>query len=210
MDADDVSILDRFEIQLGHIINTNSDVCGSHFYVINSANKKINAKIVPTDADGIAIRLASTVPFAHGSVMIRSHFLKNNNIKYGSNFKFAEDYALWIELKKKGAVFTSADTFLYEYRELPNSLSKKVALGNKEDNKRINFNFIKDNFSDYEKSIENSIIKYENLTDDEKKYLLVGAYKFIKFKKYKYFFYVLKKSNAKIITIFTLNILRGL
>lgn len=210
MDADDLSALDRFEIQLDHIIRTNSDICGSHFFVINSNSKKINAKIVPTDVDGINVRLGSTVPFAHGSVLIRTQFFRENFIQYGLNYKYAEDYALWVELVKKGAVFTNVDRFLYEYRELPNSLSKKVAIGNKRDNKSLNNNFIRTNFNVYITSIKNSTLKYENLTDDEKKYLLIGSFKLLKFGYYKNFYYVLKKSNIKIITIFALNLLRGI
>ena len=98
MDADDISLVNRFEMQLTYMIKNNIDICGCHYYVINEVNHYKNAIIEPIDSDDISLRLSTSVPFAHGSVMIKKSLFDAH--KYGQTpFKSVEDYALWIKFK---------------------------------------------------------------------------------------------------------------
>lgn len=126
MDADDISLPERFKKQLSMIEKDNVDVCGSHYFIINEESNFIDSSIVPIDQLDFLIYLAITTPFAHPSVIIRKDFLIQNDIFYGTtDFKYAEDYALWILLWNKGAKFANVNDFLISYRIFSTSLSKK-------------------------------------------------------------------------------------
>ena len=80
MDADDISLPERFEKQIQVIEASNADICGCHFLIINSLGKSTNAKIVPLCHSAIMMYLGCTVPFAHGSVIMRAEFIRKNSL----------------------------------------------------------------------------------------------------------------------------------
>ena len=124
MDADDISLETRFSQQIALLEESNADICGSHWLVINPKGKILSAKIVPTEKDAFTSHLANgVVPFAHGSIMLRKNFLTGHSLKYGPN-KYAEDYYLWTQIFKDGGRFINCNSFLYQYREYGTSLSK--------------------------------------------------------------------------------------
>ncbi len=125
MDADDVSMPDRFEQQIGHLISTGADVCGCHFFIIDEKGGYIDAIILPCGKNDIFVEMASGVPFAHGSVIIRTEFVRKNKLFYGSDeFKYVEDYDFWVRMYDAGAKFTNLNKWLYMYRVHEKSLSR--------------------------------------------------------------------------------------
>jgi glycosyltransferase involved in cell wall biosynthesis len=95
MDADDISLSQRFENQLNLMESEILDICGCHLFIINKQNKYVSTRIVSTKEDFNKMILSRSVPFAHGSVMIRRDFLISNNLRYGqTKYNKAEDYAL--------------------------------------------------------------------------------------------------------------------
>jgi len=121
MDADDISIKERFSKQV-ELLNNGYDICGCNFNIISENDEIIGVKKVPTD--NFALVLMTNVPFAHGSVMIRKEFLVKNNLAYGqTKYIAAEDYSLWCSIYEAGGAFGNVDEQLFEYRIVGGSLS---------------------------------------------------------------------------------------
>lgn len=125
MDADDISLPKRFERQIELLEKDNIDICGCHFFIVDSRSKYKSAKVISTDCVFNTIVLSRSVPFAHASVMFKKEFLINNGLKYGqTKYIHAEDYALWITFSNKNAKISNVDDFLFKYRDSDGTMSK--------------------------------------------------------------------------------------
>jgi len=105
MDADDISLPHRLEIQVNYLnLNQSIGVVGSNCIYINKDGVKGDKTNLPIDHQSIAWLLFFSVPIIHPSVMIRSEILKFTNgydslIVTASRERYsAEDYNLWIRL----------------------------------------------------------------------------------------------------------------
>lgn len=126
MDSDDISLPYRLEKQLSYLSDNNLDVCGCHYFTIDKYGSIDGLKLVPISFDTIRISLATEVPFAHPSVLIRKCFLIKHKLYYSQSiFNKAEDYDLWVKMYTRGALFGNIDDVLFKYRILSNSLSRK-------------------------------------------------------------------------------------
>ena len=144
MDADDISFPERFFEQCRLMEFKQLDICGCHYEVINAESKKIDFCLTPLGMTTLRLYLLLSVPFAHGSVMIRRGFLEEKNLVYGTFWKNAEDKGLWIEMYRNGARFDNVDQVLFRYREFNMSLSKRNKNKLASDVKRMRANFIKE------------------------------------------------------------------
>lgn len=127
MDADDISLPERFEKQINLMIKEKIDICGGHYFIIDENNRYLSSRVVSSKIDFNKIILSRSVPFAHGSVMFRKSFYNENKLKYGNTeYIKAEDYALWINFAEHNAKISNVDDFLFKYRHLQNSLSKQT------------------------------------------------------------------------------------
>ena len=120
MDADDISLADRFQKQIDYL-DKNQDVgllggAGQNF----GENNKIN--YLPKYVD--IIELLKDVSFYHPSVMIRKSILDKYNIKYNSNYYLVEDYELWTQLLKYTKLRNLSDV-LIKYRVHKDSVSNR-------------------------------------------------------------------------------------
>lgn len=113
MDADDISLPQRFEKQLNFLDN-NPEIalCGTNIIKFNN-NKKIQEKF-PTNPEEIKCGLLLSNPFAHPSVMIRKSIFDKYNLSY-PQYKNAQDFALWAEIAKYEKM-SNLDEFLLLYR----------------------------------------------------------------------------------------------
>ncbi|QOP41458.1 glycosyltransferase family 2 protein [Sulfurimonas marina] len=126
MDADDISLPQRFEKQIQLMETEKLDICGCHFFIVDKQCKYLSARVVSCKSDFNNMVLSRSVPFAHGSVMIKKEFLILHKLFYGETiFNKAEDYALWIRFAENNANISNADEFLFKYRHLDDSLSKQ-------------------------------------------------------------------------------------
>jgi|TARA_B110000879_G_scaffold97898_1_gene133283 glycosyltransferase involved in cell wall biosynthesis len=124
MDADDISYPDRFEEQYKFMLDNNLDICGGNYISINKDGLFKKLHEVPKEGFEILLTMASSVPFAHPSVMIKKSFLTNHELIYGTyGFRSAEDLDLWISMYYEGARFGNIGTCILQYRLLSNSLS---------------------------------------------------------------------------------------
>jgi glycosyltransferase involved in cell wall biosynthesis len=114
MDGDDLCANDRLEKQLALMQQEKLDICGSHWYQIDDEGKFVRNLFAPTNSDELVATLATTVPFAHGSVMLKKEFFALNHLRYTPGY--GEDYRLWIECFEKGAKFGALNEHAYAHR----------------------------------------------------------------------------------------------
>jgi len=121
-DADDLSHKDRLKLQYLSMEELGADICGTAWAQMNPDGSILSVKEIPLSEDTIFACLATTVPFPHGSVMMRSSFIKKHQLKY-ETIQIAEDYYLWIRFAQFGGLFSNINKCLYFYRLHPKSLS---------------------------------------------------------------------------------------
>jgi glycosyltransferase involved in cell wall biosynthesis len=210
MDADDISLPERFEKQVKLMESVGADICGCHFIVTSQSGAIFNAKVVPLSYSAFAMFLGCTVPFAHGSVMIRSTFMHQHNLSYNKNVGTAEDYELWINFFEKGAVFANVDSFLFKYRESAASLSKTTNKETAKDSKVLRQRYLKRNKTIFIQSVHDLIKSYSELSLDERKFLLISGYIASLYLRIPIFFSILRRSSFSSIGLFVVNWLKGI
>jgi glycosyltransferase involved in cell wall biosynthesis len=166
MDADDISHPTRFEKQIELMQIMNADICGCHWDVINEKSRIIGNILVPLGNDFFISSLSNGVPFAHGSVMMRTKFLKINKLLYGGE-PYAEDFKLWIEFFEKSAVFVNCNEFLYMYRDVKSSLSKVKRKEYHQTSIKLRRAFVVNHYNACLKSSKNILANYEDLSSNE-------------------------------------------
>lgn len=128
LDGDDYYAEDKIEKQV-QLMELNLDIvaCSTFLQCIGLKNNIIKFSI---DHSEIKDRQLLGCPIAHPSVMFRASFLKENNLYYNENFRYSEDYELFIRMIEKGGKFLTIPEALYMYRVSGNQASFK-----KSDNK---------------------------------------------------------------------------
>jgi len=141
MDADDISLPDRFKHQLTFLEQEQADIVGCHFEIMDAAGNFVQTVEVPLTADSFTACLANTVPFAHGSVMLRLAFLQRHLLSYDPN-PCAEDYDLWVRMYAYGAKMINVPLLLFRYRDYGSSLSKTKRAENALSSKALRRQFV--------------------------------------------------------------------
>ncbi len=125
MDADDISLPNRFKVQVALMTTDSVDLCGCHYLIVDRSGKIISCSIQPTSPEMFPLWLCCGTPFAHGSVMMRNDFLRRHELRYGAEgFAADEDYALWTTCYNIGATFANVDDVLFKYRVHEASFSR--------------------------------------------------------------------------------------
>jgi len=176
MDADDISLPERFERQIGLMEEEKTDICGCHWLIMNEVGKHTDCFTVPLSDESFIAYLSYSVPFAHGSVMIRKSFLSENTLYYGSgNAQHAEDYEMWIRVYELNGRFSNVNDFLFKYRQFKQSLSQVNFKKNRADAKKLGKKFIYDNLNTVKNSIE--ILLSSELSKKEQELLLIASFR---------------------------------
>jgi glycosyltransferase involved in cell wall biosynthesis len=166
MDADDISLPQRFEEQIYLMENEGLDICGGHYLLINDDGETNGLNLTPISHNMCFLSLVSKVPFAHPTVMIRKEFLEHNCLLYGqTEFRIAEDLDLWMRMIKMGAKFSNVNSILFKYRIINDSLSKVNKIGLAKDTKKMQHKFFENNKNILVNILENIP---QNLNDEEK------------------------------------------
>lgn len=95
MDADDISLPERFQKQVD-FLEKNGDIglCGTWYKILNT-DKEYHTH---TGHNKLLVHLFFNNGFGHPTVFIRKSVLTNNNLKYEEQFMPAEDYKLWTKI----------------------------------------------------------------------------------------------------------------
>ncbi|QUT01924.1 glycosyltransferase family 2 protein [Proteus terrae] len=119
MDADDYSYPTRLQKQFEFMENhKNIMICGTSMEIYEYDNKFMT---LPTNHNAIAAGLIFGTSFYHPTVMFRADFIKKNAIMYPEDYKYAQDYGLWVNLLKLNQenIFSNLEEALLKYRIHP-------------------------------------------------------------------------------------------
>lgn len=124
MDADDISLPNRFEVQV-EFLERNPDYAaiGSSYFHINERGHITNWINVMCIDPSIHNGLKNQNWFAHGSVMMNKAMAMNVGL-YDEAFKYAQDYDLWVRLAQKYKL-SNTEVPYYSYRIRPENISIK-------------------------------------------------------------------------------------
>lgn len=129
MDADDISLPDRFEKQ--YIFMENHPeviVLGTNInYIGKGAKFKINESFRYSDAE-IRAQMIFDNSLVHPSVLIRRSVLVEHSICYDENYRQSQDYRLWEQLLPYGEFSNLKDKLLH-YRISEQQITKSNASG---------------------------------------------------------------------------------
>jgi glycosyltransferase involved in cell wall biosynthesis len=141
MDGDDISVPNRFELQVSYLEN-NPDIA-----VIGGAMDIINEKGEITSHRNYATTPCKTKlfglirnPLAHPTVMMRKYIIEKG-FYYNETYKKAEDLELWLRLMKKGYKISNLSNTILLYRVNGDLASKRT-----KQNFECNYNARKQNF----------------------------------------------------------------
>ncbi|NBA85279.1 glycosyltransferase [Emticicia sp. CRIBPO] len=115
MDADDISMPDRFQEQIDFLKkNPSVGVVGSAMKYFSDDDKKERIVFRPSQNKQILSTFMFYNPLFHPTVIIKSSILGEKDI-YPLNFPKNEDHAFWIELTRK-TTFANINKVLLKYR----------------------------------------------------------------------------------------------
>lgn len=143
MDGDDISLPQRFALQLAAMHEQQLDICGSHWAQIDANGNQFSTLYAPKLADEVVATLGTTVPYAHGGIMLRKRFLDLHALRYKP--EYSEDYELWIRCFELGAKFGSVDAVLYLHRTHPQSITSMRSKEQAYSAKQLRRAFVKNN-----------------------------------------------------------------
>ena len=122
MDADDISLPERFQKQVLFLENNPEiSMVGAQIDFINEKNEIIREKIGALEHEEIVNKMTSQIQLFHPVIMFRNH----QNIKYREKFIYCEDYDLYLNLITQGKKLANINEKLLHYRILESSISRK-------------------------------------------------------------------------------------
>jgi len=121
MDQDDISLPNRFDLQLSWLKNTNADICGSWIKLFGTSDKRTIR--YPEADSSIKAEMLFRTPFAHPTTFMRRERLAE--LMYSEDGWQAEDYDLWVRAANAGWIMTNIQEPLLFYRQHKNQISSK-------------------------------------------------------------------------------------
>ena len=125
MDADDISLSNRFEEQVKFMEkNLDVGICGTAVIMFGEHMKDSPWKLARDDQT-IRTELLFSSSLAHPTVMMRRALLVENGLLYKENFVHAEDVELWIRMAEY-TKFANLKMPLLKYRVVESSMSREA------------------------------------------------------------------------------------
>jgi len=116
MDADDISIPDRFKHQRDFLLKNNDISCvGSWYEEIDEYGRQVCLKQLPVEHKQLRERYMTRAPFAHSSVMYRRRLIELSGF-YPTDTVLMEDNVLWGSALKHGIRFANLPSYLFKFR----------------------------------------------------------------------------------------------
>jgi glycosyltransferase involved in cell wall biosynthesis len=128
MDADDISLPSRFELQRNFLLNKTSISCiGSWYQEIDEFENILSFQKLPVTHEEIIKFFMKRSPFAHPSVMFRREMIIRAGF-YPTNTLRLEDYAFWSNAVKCGSIFANIPEYLLQFRRDKNFYKRRSGL----------------------------------------------------------------------------------
>lgn len=189
MDADDVSMPDRFQKQVKFLDNhPDVGVCGGWIKLFGDRE---GIQSYPRENLNMCLFLDS--PFAHPIVMIRYKVLLDNAIRYDETCITSQDYNLWVDLFSVGVKFYNIQEplLLYRYSDMQIMKTKsliQIVTGKKIRHKALSV-YYKMKGLEYNKEVEwsintmNTVLRNMSEFMDKEQSAKFIYYSFLSFKK---------------------------
>jgi len=122
-DSDDIAFSNRFIKQYEYLEEyADITVLGSRAIKV-SDTKRVEMKMALEDSELKALLLHVDRTFVHPTVMMRTKFLKENNLNYNSERRGDDDYEFYNRTIDKGAKFANLEDTLVEYHRHDENIS---------------------------------------------------------------------------------------
>ena len=168
MDADDISLPERFEKQVDCFLNNPRLIaCGTkieYFGNTKLSSRKYITKV--SDKENKKL-LLFTACFAHPTVMLRRDILTRHNLLYDESFKNCEDYKFWIDLMEYGEFYNIPEVLL-KYRQSDTQITHAGISLLKENSKKCRRIYINKQFPELDLSESPSLRMIRHLPKDAK------------------------------------------
>ena len=129
MDADDISLPERFEVQKKFLDESPKiAVVGSATIIIDDNNKESGSKTPVTDPDLLKFYVQLKNQLTHSSVMFRKNVILEIG-GYDESVKYAQDYDLWSRLLHKKIMLSNIEKPLLKYRFHQKSITQGATKG---------------------------------------------------------------------------------
>lgn len=139
MDSDDISIPNRFELQIDYFRkNPKIDVLGGSMNEFNEKTTSINIRTYPKSNDKVLKKISISSPICHPSVMFRRRVFDQGN-RYDERYKTSQDIDFWFKLLKKGYSFSNLEEVIINFR-IKNNFAQRRSLNKAVDEFKIYFN----------------------------------------------------------------------
>jgi len=116
MDADDISVSNRFSEQVNFLDNNNDiDVVGSDVWEIDNNGAKKFYKKMDSSHQELLKNIIVKCPFNHPTVMFRKSVFKEG-LRYKASLKNTQDYYLWVDLLSAGKKIANINEPLVLFR----------------------------------------------------------------------------------------------
>ena len=116
MDADDISLPDRFEKQY-KFMEEHPEFAACGGYVFIAENQGLINRGYNEDPEVERIQmLFRNAGLPHPTAFFRNEFLIHNGITYDEKIKKSQDYAIWLDIVSKGGVIGCVPEILLKYR----------------------------------------------------------------------------------------------
>lgn len=139
MDADDIMYPDRLRVQVS-LLEEEPEIalCSTWMRMFDMAKgvSRIGQSLAGVIENPILPLLESNF-IAHPTVMIRKEFLCKNSLYYSTDYPYAEDYKLWVDMALAGAVFYIEPEPLLHYRVHNEQVSQKNLKTQRESSIRV-------------------------------------------------------------------------
>lgn len=121
MDADDISEINRIEMQFKYLEeNKEVDIVGSNYYVISGNNKKLYERKMPEFHDDIEFSMPIKPTVLHPTIMLRRKVFERIG---GYRNYITEDTDFFLRALSAGFKFYNIQEYLYNYRISPKKYS---------------------------------------------------------------------------------------
>ena len=141
MDSDDISISERFELQINFLEkNKDIDVLGGSIQEINTENKELSIRTFPKSNSSVLKQIPISSPLNHPSVMFRRKVFDEGNF-YNEKYITSQDIDFWFTLLSKGYKISNIDRIVTLFR-LNNNMAKRRSYKKGFNEFRIYFNGI--------------------------------------------------------------------
>lgn len=126
MDSDDISLTNRFELQIAEFVkNPKLDILGGQIAeFIDNPDKIAAYRKVPTEQNEIEKFARRRNPFNHPTVMFKKSTIKKIG-SYDPSAIRIEDYDLWLRALSNNAICANLDATLLKYRSTADAIKRR-------------------------------------------------------------------------------------